>query len=155
MFKYDFCTNLQALLKPEASEAIHHLLPPSVNGNLSALCVWPDQIRHWYKYKWTSPLHFIDTPDKKCGFQYSSKHYLYLVILISDMFMFLLNLKNVYYLCKNLLMLTNIGDCHEDMCVAGAVKNFTSQLSHYKEGTSDRRCKGLVSMIFFSFKVFT
>lgn len=45
-------------------------------------------------------------------------------------------------------MLTNIGDCHEDMCVAGAVKNFTSQLSHYKEGTSDRRCKRLVATIF-------
>lgn len=40
------------------------------------------------------------------------------------------------------------------MCVAGAIKNFTSQLSHYKEGTSDRRCKELMSVIFFPFQKF-
>ena len=39
-----------------------------------------------------------------------------------------------------------LGDCHdphgvEDMCVAGAVQNFTSQLVHYREGNADRRCK--------------
>lgn len=38
------------------------------------------------------------------------------------------------------------GDCHDphglkNMCVAGAIQNFTEQLLHYKEGTSDRRCK--------------
>ncbi len=43
-------------------------------------------------------------------------------------------------------MLHGIGDCHdphgqEDMCVAGAITNFTSQLMHYREGSGDRRCK--------------
>ena len=38
----------------------------------------------------------------------------------------------------------NVGDCHdpkglEDLCVAGAVQNFTTQLMHYREGSSDRR----------------
>lgn len=38
------------------------------------------------------------------------------------------------------------GDCQdqhglENMCVAGAIKNFTSQLLHYQEGTSDRQCQ--------------
>lgn len=38
------------------------------------------------------------------------------------------------------------GDCHdpngsENRCVAGAIKNFTSQLLHYQEGTSDRKCQ--------------
>ncbi|XP_027931536.1 endonuclease 1 [Vigna unguiculata] len=99
------CQIAQALLEAEASEAVNRLLPDYAKGNLSALCVWPDEIRHWYKYRWTSPLHFIDTPDNACSFQYSR-------------------------------------DCHdshgvEDMCVAGAVKNFTSQLMHYKEGISD------------------
>lgn len=37
------------------------------------------------------------------------------------------------------------GDCHDqhglkDMCVDGAIQNFTSQLQHYGEATSDRRC---------------
>ena len=45
-----------------------------------------------------------------------------------------------------ILSLKYVGDCHDthgvkDMCVAGAIKNFTSQLSHYHHGTSDRRCK--------------
>jgi hypothetical protein len=38
------------------------------------------------------------------------------------------------------------GDCHgpdgaKDMCVAGAIANFTSQLLHYKHGSADRKCK--------------
>lgn len=44
-----------------------------------------------------------------------------------------------------------LGDCHDphglkDMCVAGAIQNFTTQLSHYKEGTSDRRRKKWINM---------
>jgi len=65
--------NLQDLLEPDAAHAVRNLLPDDVGGDLSALCVWPDQVRHWYKYKWTGPLHFIDTPDKACSFDYSSK----------------------------------------------------------------------------------
>ncbi|XP_061363059.1 endonuclease 1 [Gastrolobium bilobum] len=112
------CQIAQSLLEPEASEAVYHLLPAYVKGNLSALCVWPDQIRHWHKYSWTSPLHFIDTPDDACSFDYSR-------------------------------------DCHdthgvEDMCVAGAVKNFTSQLLHYKEGTADRRYNMTEALLFLS-----
>ncbi|ONM05218.1 Endonuclease 1 [Zea mays] len=57
---------------------------------------------------WTGPLHFIDTPDEACSFDYSR-------------------------------------DCHgpdgaKDMCVAGAIANFTSQLLHYRHGSADRRC---------------
>ncbi|MBA0598932.1 hypothetical protein Gorai_005174, partial [Gossypium raimondii] len=82
------------------------------------LCVWPDQIRHWYRYRWTSPLHFIDTPDDACSYEYSR-------------------------------------DCHDthgvkDMCVAGAIQNFTSQLEHYREGTSDRRYNMTEALLFLS-----
>ncbi|POO03669.1 S1/P1 nuclease [Trema orientale] len=112
------CQIAQALLEAEAAEAVKNLLPHYVNGDLSALCVWPDQIRHWYRYRWTSPLHFIDTPDEACSFDYSR-------------------------------------DCHdphglEDMCVAGAIHNFTSQLSHYREGTSDRRYNMTEALLFLS-----
>ncbi|KAJ6416529.1 hypothetical protein OIU84_002398, partial [Salix udensis] len=65
------CRIAQNLLGPEAANAVENLLPHNLNGDLSALCVWPDQIRHWYKYRWTSPLHFIDTPDNACTFDYS------------------------------------------------------------------------------------
>ncbi|GMN50887.1 hypothetical protein TIFTF001_020050 [Ficus carica] len=112
------CRIAQALLEPEAAEAVENLLPPYVRGDLSALCVWPDQIRHWYRYRWTSPLHFIDTPDDACSFDYSR-------------------------------------DCHdphglENMCVAGAIQNFTSQLSHFREGTSDRRYNMTEALLFLS-----
>lgn len=63
---------MQDLLEPAAAHAVRNLLTEEADGDLSALCVWPDQVRHWYKYRWTSPLHFIDTPDKACSFVYSS-----------------------------------------------------------------------------------
>ncbi|KAJ6826974.1 endonuclease 1 [Iris pallida] len=112
------CRIAQDLLEPAAAEAVQNLLPPYVDGDLSALCVWPDQIRHWYKYRWTSPLHFIDTPDDACSFDYAR-------------------------------------DCHgpkglEDMCVAGAISNFTMQLMHYREGSSDRRYNLTESLLFLS-----
>ncbi|CAL0321276.1 unnamed protein product [Lupinus luteus] len=40
------CQIAQALLEPQASEDVSQLLPEYVQGDLSALCVWPDQIRH-------------------------------------------------------------------------------------------------------------
>ncbi|KAJ3693665.1 hypothetical protein LUZ60_009145 [Juncus effusus] len=112
------CKIAQDLLEPEADEAVRNLLPDYAQGDLSSLCVWADQIRHWYKYRWTSPLHFIDTPDQSCSFLYSR-------------------------------------DCHDPkgakgMCVAGAVSNFTSQLLHYKHGTSDRRYNLTEALLFLS-----
>lgn len=132
---------------------MYHLLPSHVKGNLSALCVWPDQIRHWHKYRWTSPLHFIDTPDDKCGFQYSSKHCFMCKLLLSCALVIYLKI-----LMQELVDVT-IGDCHDshgvkDMCVAGAIKNFTSQLLHYREGTADRRCKGVKFLTFLELILF-
>ncbi|KAF7803530.1 endonuclease 1-like [Senna tora] len=112
------CKIAQSLLEEEAAKTVSHLLPEEVKGELSELCVWADQVRHWYKYRWTSSLHFIDTPDNKCSFDYAR-------------------------------------DCHDpqgkqDMCVAGAIQNFTSQLLHYKHGTSDRRHNMTEALLFLS-----
>ncbi|KAF5205021.1 Endonuclease [Thalictrum thalictroides] len=112
------CKIAQALLEPQAAEVVRNLLPDYSNGDLSALCTWPDQIRHWHKYQWTSSLHFIDTPDKACTYDYSR-------------------------------------DCHDShglkgMCVAGAIQNFTTQLSHYKHGSSDRRYNMTEALLFLS-----
>ncbi|XP_054800949.1 endonuclease 1-like isoform X1 [Prosopis cineraria] len=60
-----------SLLDAGADEAMKNLLPDYVKGDLSALCIWPDQIRILYKYRWTSPLHYINIPDNKCSFVYS------------------------------------------------------------------------------------
>ncbi|KAI5656984.1 hypothetical protein M9H77_25777 [Catharanthus roseus] len=112
------CQIAQGLLEPGAAHVVKMLLPEHVNGDLSALCVWPDQVRHWHKYSWTSSLHFIDTPDKACSFNYQR-------------------------------------DCHDqhgvvDMCVAGAILNFTSQLSHYHHASSDRRYNMTEALLFLS-----
>uniref|UniRef100_A0ACD5UFF9 Uncharacterized protein n=1 Tax=Avena sativa TaxID=4498 RepID=A0ACD5UFF9_AVESA len=112
------CQIAQGLLEPAAAHAVKNLLPEEAGGDLSALCVWPDQVRHWYKYQWTSPLHFIDTPDNACSFVYSR-------------------------------------DCHDpsgskDMCVAGAIANFTSQLMHYKQGSADRKYNLTEALLFLS-----
>ena len=64
------------------------------------------------------------------------------------------------------LSMMNLGDCHdpkglEDMCVAGAVRNYTTQLMHYREGSSDRRCMNYVDenkfyiLVILSFNFFT
>lgn len=112
------CRIAQKLLEAGPAHVVENLLPDYAKGDLSALCVWPDQIRHWYKYRWTSPLHFIDTPDHACSYEYSR-------------------------------------DCHDqhglkDMCVDGAIQNFTSQLQHYGEGTSDRRYNMTEALLFLS-----
>ncbi|XP_043687431.1 endonuclease 1-like [Telopea speciosissima] len=112
------CRIAQSLLDPAASEVISNLLPDYVNGDLSSLCTWADQIRILYKYRWTSPLHYINTPDEACSFDYSR-------------------------------------DCHnpkgvKDMCVAGAVQNFTTQLANYKKGSSDSRYNMTEALLFLS-----
>ncbi|KAE8719840.1 Endonuclease 1 [Hibiscus syriacus] len=106
------------LLEPEAAAAVENLLPDYANGDLSSLCVWPDQVRHWYRYRWDKSLHFIDTPDVACSYEFSR-------------------------------------DCHDqhgvkDMCVAGAIQNFTSQLLHFREGSSDRPYNMTEALLFLS-----
>ncbi|KAL0757767.1 hypothetical protein Bca101_095435 [Brassica carinata] len=108
----------QNLLEAGPAHAVKNLLPDYVKGDLSVLCVWPDQIRYWYKYRWTSPLHYIDTPDQACSYEYDR-------------------------------------DCHDqhglkDMCVDGAIQNFTSQLQHYSEGISDPRHNMTEALLFLS-----
>ncbi|KAJ4977021.1 hypothetical protein NE237_002127 [Protea cynaroides] len=112
------CRIAQSLLDPAASEVVHNLLPEYVDGDLSTFCTWPDEIRHRHEYRWTSPLHYINTPDDACTFDY-------------------------------------FRDCHdqhgvENMCVAGAIQNFTSQLMHYKDGSSDRSHNMTEALLFLS-----
>ncbi|RZS22812.1 hypothetical protein BHM03_00055632 [Ensete ventricosum] len=53
-----------------SAEAIKNLLPDYVNGDLSALCSWPDEVRDQQSM---SSFHFVNTPDEACSFDYSSK----------------------------------------------------------------------------------
>nr|CAB3488508.1 unnamed protein product [Digitaria exilis] len=53
----------------EASAAVKDLLPGWAGGDLAETCSWPDTQR--FRYKWSSPLHFADTPGD-CKFDYAN-----------------------------------------------------------------------------------
>lgn len=68
---YATCKIAEAYLSEDAKAAIKELLPYSAGGDLASVCSWPDEIRHGYNWRWTGPLHYIDTPDFKCNYDYS------------------------------------------------------------------------------------
>ena len=61
---------LQSFLTEQASTAVKGLLPGWAGGDLAETCSWADQQR--FRYRWSSPLHFADTPGD-CKFDYASK----------------------------------------------------------------------------------
>lgn len=94
------CLLAEPLLTPAALAGVRSLLPDYANGSLASLCTWPDDIRWMWKWQWTSPLHYIDTPDFYCNYNYAR-------------------------------------DCHNengqvDICVAGGINNYSSQLLAYQ-----------------------
>ncbi|GLJ16573.1 hypothetical protein SUGI_0283770 [Cryptomeria japonica] len=104
------CKIAQDLLSKSAADAVQQLLP----GDLSSLCSWADEVK--FKYPWSRPLHFINTPDSRCNYDYSR-------------------------------------DCHseegeKDVCVAGAINNYTSQLTTYD--TSDVKYNLTEALLFLS-----
>ncbi|XP_020096861.1 endonuclease 4-like [Ananas comosus] len=95
------CKIAEGYLTERTSAAVADLLPASANGDLAAVCSWADEIR--FHYRWSSPLHYINTPGV-CTYKYSR-------------------------------------DCHNskgvvDMCVVGAINNYTEQLYSYGDSTS-------------------
>ncbi|CAK9214913.1 unnamed protein product [Sphagnum troendelagicum] len=94
------CLLAEPLLEPATVDAVRSLLPDYADGSLASLCTWADDIRWQYKWHWTSALHFIDTPDFLCRYNYDRD-------------------------CHN-----SYGDV--DMCVSGAIYNYTSQLTSYR-----------------------
>jgi len=57
----------QTLLNDSATAAVLNLLPES-NGNMAAVASWADQMRH--TYPWSAELHYINTPDWACTYEY-------------------------------------------------------------------------------------
>ena len=64
---------MKAYLREDAKFAVKTLLPDSAEGDLASLCTWPDVIKRQRSYRWSSALHFADTPDYKCNYEYCSK----------------------------------------------------------------------------------
>ncbi|KAG2689808.1 hypothetical protein I3760_09G156700 [Carya illinoinensis] len=94
---YAVCKIAEGYLTEDALTAVKTLLPESAGGDFAAICSWPDEIRHNFHWRWSSALHYVDTPDFSCNYKY----------------------------CR---------DCHDsaghkDICVTGAINNYTMQLS--------------------------
>ncbi|XP_051122231.1 endonuclease 2-like [Andrographis paniculata] len=62
------CRLAQPRLNRAAAEAVSNLLPAYADNDLSSLCSWADHVK--FRYHWSSALHYIDTPDNLCTYQY-------------------------------------------------------------------------------------
>ncbi|XP_050889716.1 endonuclease 4-like [Lathyrus oleraceus] len=69
-FQSALCAQAQARLTEAAADAEKQLLPTYANNDLSSVCTWADRVK--FALRWTSALHFADTPPKLCNFQYAS-----------------------------------------------------------------------------------
>ncbi|KAM7484577.1 hypothetical protein LguiA_000586 [Lonicera macranthoides] len=63
------CRIAQSRLSQAAADAVKKLLPVSAENDLGSVCSWADRVR--FRYRWSSPLHYIDTPDNLCSYQYT------------------------------------------------------------------------------------
>ncbi|KAH9746803.1 Endonuclease 2 [Citrus sinensis] len=59
----------QSRLSEAAADAVKQLLPESADNDLGSVCTWADHVK--FHYHWSSALHFIDTPDNLCTYQYN------------------------------------------------------------------------------------
>ncbi|KAJ3704045.1 hypothetical protein LUZ61_007750 [Rhynchospora tenuis] len=66
---YMVCRIAQSRLTSAASSAVLDLLPSGANGDLASECSWADNVRT--AYPWSSPLHYVDTPDNLCTYDYT------------------------------------------------------------------------------------
>ncbi|KAJ4709928.1 Endonuclease [Melia azedarach] len=63
------CRIAQSRLSEAAADAVMKLLPESAENDLGSVCSWADHVK--FHYHWSSALHFIDTPDNLCTYQYN------------------------------------------------------------------------------------
>lgn len=63
---------LQSRLSDAAAEAVKQLLPESADNDLGSVCSWADRVK--FHYHWSPALHYIDTPDNLCTYQYNSEY---------------------------------------------------------------------------------
>ncbi|KAG0500146.1 hypothetical protein HPP92_000218 [Vanilla planifolia] len=62
------CKIAELYLTEKTAEEVRDLLPETAGGDLSTVCPWADEVR--FRYRWSSPLHFVNTPGV-CNYKYS------------------------------------------------------------------------------------
>ncbi|KAF7827807.1 endonuclease 2 [Senna tora] len=63
------CKIAQSRLSAAAAEAVENLLPKYAGKELEKVCSWADHVK--FIFPWSSALHYIDTPDSLCSYEYS------------------------------------------------------------------------------------
>ncbi|CAK9159501.1 unnamed protein product [Ilex paraguariensis] len=108
------CKIAQARLSEAAADAVKQLLPESADKDLGSVCSWADQVK--FRYRWSSALHYIDTPDNLCTYLYST-----VAGAINNYTSQLLSYGNAasqHNLTKALLFLSHLmGDIHQPLHV--------------------------------------
>ncbi|XP_010439450.1 PREDICTED: endonuclease 5-like [Camelina sativa] len=67
---YTVCKIAEGYFEDDTIAAVKKLLPESAEGDLAAFCSWPDEIKHLSQWKWTSVLHYVNTPEYRCNYEY-------------------------------------------------------------------------------------
>ncbi|KAL9243579.1 hypothetical protein vseg_017450 [Gypsophila vaccaria] len=67
---YATCKIAEKYVTEATRNAVKELLPVSANGELAAVCSWPDLPEIRKGYPWSKELHFADTPDFICTYDY-------------------------------------------------------------------------------------
>ncbi|XP_078431185.1 endonuclease 4-like [Wolffia australiana] len=60
------CKIAEKYLSENTNRAVRELLPPVAGGELAEVCSWADDVR--FRYRWSSPLHYANTPGT-CEFK--------------------------------------------------------------------------------------
>ncbi|CAA7030320.1 unnamed protein product [Microthlaspi erraticum] len=92
------CWGRKGYFTKETAAAVKKLLPESAKGDLASVCSWPDEIQRFSQWQWTKPLHYVNI-----NFELYRRDYNYM----RD--------------CKD-------SEGNKDMCVTGAIYNYTNQL---------------------------
>ncbi|XP_022968126.1 endonuclease 2 [Cucurbita maxima] len=66
---FTICKIAQSRLSRAAADAVQRLLPEYANGELANVCIWADRIK--FRYRWSSALHYVNTPESLCTYQYA------------------------------------------------------------------------------------
>lgn len=66
---FTVCRIAQSRLSESAANAVQKLLPASAQNDLASVCSWADHVK--FHYPWSSALHYVDTPDSLCNYQYN------------------------------------------------------------------------------------
>ncbi|CAN6818554.1 unnamed protein product [Brassica oleracea] len=68
---YAVCKIAQSYFEEKTLVAVKKILPVYANGELAAVCSWPDEIKRRPEWSCTYALHFVNTPDNECNYEYS------------------------------------------------------------------------------------